>query len=98
MSRAFTPKIVAANDLLNGRSVWLTELGGWAHDPADALLLTTEDEAAHHLAIAEAQTGIVVGPTLIDAVRATTGPTPVHVRERIRVTGPFVDPTIEKAA
>lgn len=98
MSRAFKPKIIAANDLLDGRTVWLTELGGWSRELADAIYLTTEDEARHHLAIAEAQPDSVVGPALIDAVRAASGPAPVQIRERIRVTGPFVDPISERAA
>ena len=98
MSRAFTPKIVAANDLRDGRTVWLTELGGWSRDLADAIYLTTEDEARHHLAIATAQGLVVVGAALIDAARTTDGPAPVHIRERIRASGPFPDQTPKRAA
>lgn len=97
MTRPFTPKLVTANDLRDGRSVWLTELGGWSRTPAEAILLTTEDEARHHLAIAKAQTEQVISVALIEAERSAAGPAPTQTRERIRASGPFVDP-YERAA
>jgi hypothetical protein len=97
MTRPFTPKLITANDLRDGRSVWLTELGGWSRTAGEALLLTTEDEAQHHLSIAEAQTGQVISVALIEAERSANGPAPRQTRERIRASGPFVDP-YERAA
>lgn len=98
MSRPRLPGIVAANDLRDGASVWLTELGGWSRDVCDALVVTTADEAAHHLALAEAQSGTVVGPTIIPVESAPSGPRPLDLRERIRTSGPFPEPRTGVAA
>ena len=39
MSRAFTPKVVTANRLLEGDAVWLTEDDRWSPDMSEAELI-----------------------------------------------------------
>ena len=88
MSRAFTPKVVTANHLLEGDAVWLTEDDRWTRDMGEAELLEDEAHAQLRLLHAESQPNIVVGAYLVDAVKGTTGPEPVHFREAFRTRGP----------
>jgi hypothetical protein len=88
MSRAFTPKVVTANDLREGDVVWLTAEGGWTRDIGQAELLDDEAHAARRLLCAQGQPLVVVGPYLADARRGPRGPEPVHFREAFRARGP----------
>ncbi len=87
MSRAFTPKVVTANDLLIGDVIYLTADDQWSRDHAKAELI--EDEAHAQLRLIDAQRAKnAVGAYLADAKRGTHGPEPVHFREAFRTRGP----------
>lgn len=86
--RPFTPKVVAANDLLEGDAVWLTEDDTWTRDMAKAELIEDEAIADDRLIFANAQGNIVVGAYLVEAKAAPKGPEPVHFREAFRTRGP----------
>ena len=89
MARVFTPKVVTANDLVEGDVVYLTAAGGWSRRHADAAVAADEAQAAALLGTAEAQQDRVVGPYLADTARGEEGePLPVHYREAIRTRGP----------
>jgi len=88
MARAFTPKVVTANALLEGDVVYLTARRTWSRSHADALLLTDEAEAAVRLLEASAQRDRVVGAYLADARPGPNGPEPIHFREVFRTRGP----------
>ncbi|MEL7343860.1 MAG: DUF2849 domain-containing protein [Pseudomonadota bacterium] len=88
MSRAFTPKVVTANRLLEGDAVWLTADDQWATDIREAELLTDEAHADIRLIFGAAQTGTVVGVYLADAKDGPNGPEPTHFREEFRTRGP----------
>jgi hypothetical protein len=88
MSRAFTPKVVTANRLLEGDSVWLTEDDRWSPRLQDAELIEDEAHAAIRLLFAQGQRNIVVGAYLADARPGAGGPEPVHFREAFRTRGP----------
>lgn len=89
MARAFTPKVVTANALIEGDVVYLTETGDWTRDLVEAALLTDEADAQLRQLEAEQQVGTVVGVYLADAVADTSGrPEPTHFREDFRRTGP----------
>ncbi len=88
MSRAFTPKVVTANALLEGDAVYLTADDRWTRLHHEADLLTDEAQAAARLAMADAQRGVVVGAYLADARPGPDGPEPVHFREAFRTRGP----------
>lgn len=88
MSRAFTPKVVTANRLLEGDAVWLTEDDRWSPDMSEAELIEDEAHAAIRLLHAQAQRDLVVGPYLADARAGESGPEPVHFREAFRTRGP----------
>ncbi len=88
MPRAFTPKVVTANRLLEGDSVWLTESGDWSPRMQDAELLTDESTAQLRLLEADAQAHVVVGAYLADAKPGPRGPEPTHFRETFRTRGP----------
>ena len=92
MSKAFVPTaarpgVITANDLREGHNVWMCD-DGWTTDPSKATLF--EDEAIADLALLKAvgQSGIVVGPYLVEARRGPNGPEPAHFREAFRQRGP----------
>lgn len=87
MSRAFTPKIVTANDLASGDVIYLTDADTWSRHHADAELI--EDEAHAQMRLLDGQrVKTVVGAYLADARRGILGPEPVHFREAFRTRGP----------
>jgi len=86
--RPFTPKVVTANDLLEGDAVWLTEDDRWTRDMHEAELIEDEAVAEDRLLYAIAQPDRVVGAYLVDAKASEKGPEPTHFREDFRTTGP----------
>jgi hypothetical protein len=84
----FAPKVVAANDLLNGEAVWLTEDDRWTRDMAEAELLEDEAVAEDRLLFANAQPDKVVGAYLVNAEKTPRGAAPAHFRELFRTRGP----------
>ncbi|MCB1359334.1 MAG: DUF2849 domain-containing protein [Maritimibacter sp.] len=85
MSRPEPAQFVTANDLLTGEVVFLAADGTWVAELAGAMLIADPDEAAHRLALAQADEGRVVGAYL---AKAAAGASPLHFRERFRATGP----------
>ncbi len=99
MARAFIPKVVTANDLLEGDVIYLTATGDWSRLHSEALLLEDEAEARAALETASQQTSRLVGPYLADAKRGADGkPVPVHFREAFRTRGPSNYPNHGKQA
>ena len=88
MSRAFTPKVVTANALLEGDAIWLTADDRWTTVMAEAELIEDEAHAQLRLLHAASQASEVVGAYLADARRGPDGPEPVHFREEFRTRGP----------
>jgi hypothetical protein len=88
MARAFTPKVVTANALLEGDAIWFTENGDWTRDIASAELITDEANGDIRLQEAKADQSIVAGVYLADAKAGPNGPEPVHFREEFRTRGP----------
>ncbi len=86
--RPYTPKVVAANDLLEGDAVWLTADDRWTREHGEAELIRDEAHAQLRLLQAEKQRGIIVGAYLADARRGPDGPEPTHFRETFRTRGP----------
>lgn len=79
-------KLLTGNDLASGDVIWWTGRGWSRHvgdavdagDGADAVL--AREEAARH----------VVGGYAVAAEAGTNGPLPLHIKERIRASGPTV--------
>lgn len=88
MPRAFSPKIVTANALLEGDVVYLTAEDGWTRRLAEAEILTDEADADLRLLLAQARSDEVVGAYLADIRPGKAGPEPAHFREAFRATGP----------
>lgn len=87
MSRAFTPKVVTANDLTSGDVIYLTADDQWSPHHAEAELI--EDEAHSQMRLLDGKRAKqAVGAYLADAKRGTQGPEPVHFREAFRARGP----------
>ena len=86
------PLILTGNDLLEGHSIYYAA-GGWTTEIADALVGSDEATALRLDAEGRSSThdGKVVDPYLTTvAIDANGRATPVHYRERIRVSGPTV--------
>ncbi len=88
MARAFTPKVVTANALIEGDVVYLAADDAWVRHLRQAELIADETRAHERLARAQAQPTVVVGPYLADAVAGPGGPEPAHFREDFRRKGP----------
>lgn len=86
--RPYTPKVVTANDLIEGDAVWLTSQDTWTRDMAEAELIEDEAVAQDRLLFAMAQADVIVGAYLVDAKASDAGPLPVHFRETFRTRGP----------
>lgn len=87
LTKAFTPQIVSANDLLVGDVVYLTSGETWTREITDAAVAETKAEAEGLLTAATAQQDRVVGPYLVD-IELGGRPQPLHFRERYRDMGP----------
>ena len=88
MPRAFTPKVITANALLEGDVVYLTRDDRWTRDLKEAELLTDEAHADLRLIEAERRVPEVVGAYLAEMKPGPAGPEPTHFREDFRRTGP----------
>ncbi|CUH80546.1 hypothetical protein TRM7557_02961 [Tritonibacter multivorans] len=88
MPRAFTPKVVTANHLLEGDVIYLKADNSWTRELAEAELITDEADAQLRLLEAESQKDVTVGAYLADAKAGENGPEPTHFREEFRRTGP----------
>lgn len=88
MARAYTPKVVTANALIEGDVVYLTADDRWSRDHAEAELIEDEAHAQLRLLKADRQRSIVVGAYLADARMGARGPEPIHFREAFRTRGP----------
>lgn len=88
MARAFTPKVVTANALLEGDVIYLTAAGDWTRDLSQAALLTDETDAQQRLLEATQQPDVIVGAYLADATNGDDGIQTSHFREEFRRTGP----------
>ena len=85
MSKKNYPKVVTANDLLQGDVIYLNGHGAWVRDLRLAAVFESQDIADAALA---ANTDDVVGAYVIDVQRDINGTDPIHFREDFRATGP----------
>lgn len=88
MARPYTPKVVTANDLVEGDVIYLTFDDRWTRDLREAEFISDEAHAQLRLLHAEQQPHRVVGAYLADASLGPDGPHPTHFREEFRAKGP----------
>jgi len=88
MSRAFAPKVVTANALIEGDVIYLTADDRWTRHHSEAELIEDEAHAQLRLLTAIHQKDSVVGAYLADARQGPNGPEPIHFREAFRTKGP----------
>ncbi len=89
MARAFKPKVVTGNDVLEGDVIYLQADHSWSRKLSDAMVFTCADYADCALGAAEVQTSKVVGAYLADVDLDKEGEAlPAHFREAFRMTGP----------
>jgi len=98
--KAPAPRILTANDLLEGDVLFLGH-DGWVRDYRAARVATTASEAAEIevLGLAAKDARLIIDPYLVDvALEADGTPAPVRFRERLRTLGPTVRPDLGKQA
>ena len=88
MARAFTPKVVTANDLLEGDVIYQTEDDRWSRELSDAELITDEAHAQVRLLDAARQANKIVGA--YRAVRAQGHCALQHVFEFTDIAWPVI--------
>jgi len=88
MARAYTPKVLTANRLIEGDVVYYGYNGKWVLSHDDALFLEDEVQANDLLASANKQADLLVGAYLADAILQDGKPVPTHFREDFRTRGP----------
>ncbi len=99
MARAFVPKVVTANDLLEGDVIYRTASGDWTRRHDEAELFDEKELAEEALAAAQAEAHRLVGAYLADARLGDDGePEPIHFREEFRTRGPSNYPEHGKQA
>ncbi|WP_335946275.1 DUF2849 domain-containing protein [Salipiger bermudensis] len=88
MPKAFTPKVVTANALLEGDVIYLAADDRWVRRLDEAEIITDEAIAQLRLLDAQARASEAVGVYLADMAPTEDGPQPTHFREEFRATGP----------
>lgn len=86
-------KVITANDLGDGRVVFLTAVGGWTHAIGEARILEDGDDLDGGMALArqQEQARVIVEPYPIDVTIGDGNPVPVRLREKIRADrGPTI--------
>lgn len=93
MAKVFHPRILTANDLIEGVTVFLGA-EGWNPRIDRALVAVTPEQAEEleALGLRHSDQHTVIGPYLIEVEIGTDGPVPLLRREQIRASG---EPTIE---
>ncbi len=84
-----TGKVATANRLSDGAVVFLAKSGLWSEDIDNALIAVETASLTEEATRAEA-VNHVTGSYLIDVERSAGRVRPLHIRERIRATGPTV--------
>lgn len=89
---ATRPVAITANDLADGRVVWLAADGSWTRSLGGARIFAPE-EAEEGLAQGRASERArrVVGAYAVEVELLAGAPRPVRFRERLRESGPSVD-------
>lgn len=91
MAKKFLPQIVTGNELTSGDVVFRTASSGWSRSIAEAIVAETQEEAEVLLKAALADSGTrAVSIELIEVDNRASPVVPLHIRERIRLTGPTV--------
>jgi hypothetical protein len=89
MSKPFSPSIITANHLRNGKVLYFTATDDWCHEHARAEWLSDATQATERLSRAQQDSHIVVDPYLAEAHLNAAGlPEPSHFREQFRTRGP----------
>jgi hypothetical protein len=83
-------KLVTGNDLVTGDVVWWTGQD-WSRHVAEAIDAGADGEKIAHREEAALRVNV---PYVIDAEPGRDGPAPVHIKERIRASGPTVRPDL----
>lgn len=79
-------KVLTGNDLASGDVIWWTGKG-WSRHIGEAVEVGDEGDA---IAKTEADARRVNVPYVVDAEATANGPLPLHIKERIRASGPTV--------
>ena len=88
MARAFSPKVITANALIEGDVIYFSASDTWTRELAQAEVLTDEAHAELRLLEAKARQAEAVGVYLAEVSSDGPRPEPAHFREDFRRRGP----------
>jgi hypothetical protein len=83
-------KLLTGNDLTSGAVIWWAG-NGWSRHIGEAVDVGDKGEM---LAKSEEAARRVNGAYLVEATEGPTGPVPLHIKEKIRASGPTVRPDL----
>ena len=83
-------KLLTGNHLTEGHVIWWTG-DGWSRHVEQAVDVDDKGELIAGTEVAERR---VNGPYVIEATPGPNGPVPLHIKERIRASGPTVRPDL----
>lgn len=88
MVKKFTPKIITANDLIDGEAVYFTASNNWSKNHFDAIIANSNERAKEILSKAQEQQSIIVGVYMADIILNNEKISFMHFRETFRSIGP----------
>lgn len=89
MAKKYIPKIITANDLINGDVIYFTKSNDWSLKHDEAMPCLNQNEADEILAKAQLHQSKIVGAYLADiGFDKNQKPIPLHFREKFRAKGP----------
>lgn len=80
-------KLITGNDLASGDVIWWTGGEGWSRHVGESV---DAGEHADRILAQETAALRVNGGYVVDAEQTASGPLPLHIKERIRASGPTV--------
>ncbi len=88
MAREFIPKVLTANDLIEGDVVYRSKDSQWVRDISQAHVFHDQETADAALEATANEAHIIVGAYLFDAQEIDGKAVPTHFREDFRAKGP----------
>lgn len=94
--KAFSPKIILANRLADGRVVFFTKDNGWSAQVSESVVANTfaEELALLRVATISENTNDVIGILAINADLSHGSPRPAHIKFNMQANGPSVRPDL----
>lgn len=88
MAREFMPKVLTANDLIEGDVIYRSQDNTWVRSISEAFVYHDQESAEAALKVTSKEAHIIVGAYLFDAYEPAGKAVPTPFREDFRAKGP----------